>query len=412
VDEQQLKDSFARVAAHGDEVVLFFFSHLFLAHPEVRDMFPVSMSVTRDRLLNALGQIVSDVSNHDNLVPYLRELGRDHRKFGAVAEHYPAVGHSLVAALAHFSGDAWNDEVARDWTDAYTKIATVMIEAARRDEQRHNPPWWDATIVGHERRAIDIAVVTVAPAQPLSYRPGQSVTLEIAQRPRLWRPYSMANAPRPDGTVDFHVKIIDGGQVSPVLGRGPGIGTAIRLGPPFGSLALDTGSANDIVMAAGGTGLAPLKAILEQLGQYRGTAAAGPGQLRAAAASPGTTAAGPGQSGTVPKTHLFFGARTAAELYDLPDLEKLADRYPWLTVTSAVSHERGPSRHCAYADGSNVRIESGTVADVLSRRGTWRDHDAYVCGSEAMVTATVSRLTALGVSPERIFVENFGWSEL
>jgi NAD(P)H-flavin reductase/hemoglobin-like flavoprotein len=376
VDERRLKESFARVAAHGDEVVLFFYSHLFLAHPEVRDMFPVSMSVTRDRLLNALGQIVSDVSNLDNLVPFLRELGRDHRKFGATAEHFPAVGRSLVAALAHFSGDAWNDELARDWIQAYTQVASVMIAAARQDEAARNPPWWDATIVGHERRAIDIAVVTVAPAQQFSYRPGQSVTLEVARRPRLWRLYSMANAPRPDGTVDFHVRIIDGGQVSPVLGRGPGIGTAIRLGPPLGSLALDTRSANDIVMAAGGTGLAPLKAILEQLGRH---------------------------GGAVPKTHLFFGARTVAELYDLPDLEKLADRYPWLTVTAAVSHERGdPGAPC---------IESGTVADVLSRRGTWRDHDAYVCGSEAMVTATVNRLTALGASPERIFIENFGWSE-
>ena len=384
MDERRLKDSFARVAAHGDEVALFFYSHLFLAHPQVRDMFPVSMSVTRDRLLNALGQIVSDVGNLDSLVPFLTDLGRDHRKFGATAEHYPAVGKSLVAALAHFAGDVWTDELARDWTDAYSLVAQVMIDAAQRDEQRHNPPWWDATIVGHDRRAVDIAVVTVAPAQQLSYRPGQSVALEIAQRPRLWRLYSMANAPRPDGTVDFHVRIIDGGQVSPVLGRGPGLGSALRLGPPLGDLALDSGSGNDIVMAAGGTGLAPLKAIIEQLGQ---------------------------RGGDVPKTHLFFGARTEAELYDLPDLEKLADSNHWLTVTPAVSGERGYPRGSARAGGSALRIESGTVADVLCRRSTWRDHDAYVCGSEAMVTATVSRLTALGASPERIFVENFGWSE-
>jgi len=381
VDERRLKDSFARVAAHGDEVALFFYSHLFLAHPEVRDMFPVSMSVTRDRLLTALGQIVSDVSNLDSLVPYLSGLGRDHRKFGATPEHYPAIGRSLIATLAYFAGDVWDDELARDWTDAYTLVSRVMADAARRDEEQHNPPWWDATVVGHERRAIDIAVVTVAPAQQLSYRPGQCVNLEISQRPRLWRLYSMANAPRPDGTVDFHVKIIDGGQVSPVLGRGPGIGSALRLGPPFGSLVLDTSSANDIVMAAGGTGLGPLKAILEQLGHR-------------------------GQSSTVPRTHLFVGARTAAELYDLADLEKMAASNPWLTVTPAVSHERGSPGDSA------LRIESGTVADALARRGTWRDHDAYVCGSEAMVTATVSRLTALGASPERIFIENFGWSEL
>src|SRR5579863_5379846 len=99
VDEQRLKESFAHVATYGDEVPLFFYSHLFLNHPETREMFPVSMSAQRDKLVNALGRIVSDVSNHDTLLPFLRGLGRDHRKFAAVAEHYPAVG-----ARQHDSG--------------------------------------------------------------------------------------------------------------------------------------------------------------------------------------------------------------------------------------------------------------------------------------------------------------------
>lgn len=371
MDQRRLKDSFARVAAHGDEVALFFYSHLFLAYPELRDMFPVSMAHQRGRLLNALGQVVSDVGNLDSLVPFLAALGRDHRKFGVTAEHYPAVGRSLVAALAHFAGDAWNAELAQDWTTAYDLVSQTMIEAAEEDERRGNPPWRNATVVSHERRALDIAVLKVAPAQPMTYRPGQSVAVETPQRPRLWRTYSMANAPRPDGTIDFHVRIIDGGRVSAVLGRDPGLGSTLRLGPPFGSLTLDTWSGNRIVMAAGGTGLAPLKAMLEQLGGHNAP----------------------------PRTHLFFGARTADELYDLPDLDKLAANCPWLTVTPAVSHDPG------------FTGERGAIADVLARHGTWRDHDAYVCGSEAMVTATASRLNALGISPERIFIENFGWSE-
>ena len=372
MDEQRLKDSFARVAGYGDEVALFFYSHLFLAHPELRDMFPVSMSVQRDRLLNALGQVVSDVGQLDSLVPFLAELGRDHRKFGVRSEHYPAVGRSLVATLAHFAGDAWDAELARDWTTAYGLVSQAMIEAAEQDERGGNPPWRDATVISHERRTLDIAVIKVAPRQHLAYQPGQSVAIEIPQRPRLWRVYSMANAPRPDGTIDFHVRIVDGGQVSAILGRGPGLGSTLRLGPPFGSLALGPRSGNPIVMAAGGTGLAPLKAILEQLG---------------------------GQEAT-PDVHLFFGSRTAAELYDLPDLDKLAVSFPWLTVTPVVSQDPG------------FAGERGTVADALARHGTWRDHDAYVCGSDAMVTATVSRLAALGISAERTFIENFGWSEL
>ena len=379
MDERRLKESFERVGAHGDEVALFFYSHLFLGHPELRDMFPVSMAAQRDRLLQALGRIVSDVGNLDSLVPFLTDLGRDHRKFGVTAEHYPAVGASLLAALTHFSGSAWNSQLAADWAAAYGVIAEVMIGAAAQDER--NPPWWDATIVGHERRTCDIAVLKVSTKQPLPYLPGQSVAMEFERRPRLWRLFSMANAPRPDGTLDFHVRIIDGGQVTGALALDPGIGSALRLGPPIGRLMLDPRSDRPIVMAAGGTGLAPLKAILEHLAAEQVSGRRDP-----------------------PPTHLVVGARTAADLYDAPDLEKMAARSPWLTVTAALSAE-------PVSLGHGPRTEHGTVADVLARLGTWREHDAYVCGSSAMVAAAASRLQALGTPPERIFVEDFGWSE-
>jgi NAD(P)H-flavin reductase/hemoglobin-like flavoprotein len=370
MDEQRLKESFARVAACGDEVPLFFYSHLFLDHPEVRDMFPVSMSGQRDRLLDALGRIVAEVSNHDTLVPFLQGLGRDHRKFGTVAEHYPAVGASLLATLAHFNGTAWTEDLARDWTEAYTVIAQVMTEAAAEDENR-NPPWWGATVVGHERRTIEVAVLRIAPDVPLRYLPGQSVAVECEARPRVWRFYSMANAPRDDGTIDFHVRVIDGGTVSNALARRVAVGSRLRLGPPVGTLRLDPASRRGMVLAAGSTGLAPLKAMIEQAADH---------------ADP-------------PPVHLVFGARTPGELYDLADLEKKAEQWPWLTVTPAVSADH------------DYRGEKGTVADVIGRRVRLTDQDAYICGSPAMVTATAGRLQSLGMPQDHIHFEDFSWSE-
>ena len=370
MDEQRLKESFARVAAYGDEVPLFFYSHLFLGHPELREMFPVSMAGQRDKLLNALGRIVSDVSNHDALVPVLQGLGRDHRKFGTVADHYPAVGASLLATLAHFNGTSWDAELARDWTEAYTVIAQVMTGAATDDETL-NPPWWGATVVGHERRTMDVAVLRVAPDVPLRYVPGQSVAVQCEARPRLWRFYSMANAPRYDGTIDFHVRIVPGGMVSSALARSVAVGARLRLGAPVGTLQLNMASPRGVVLAAGSTGLAPLKAMVEQA---------------AALASP-------------PQTHLVFGAHTAADLYDLADLEKMAAQWPWLTVTPAVSRD------------PDFRGETGTVADVIGRRVPLTNHDAYICGSSAMVRATAERLRSLGMPQDHIYFEDFGWSE-
>jgi NAD(P)H-flavin reductase/hemoglobin-like flavoprotein len=369
VDEHRLKESFAHIATYGDEVPLFFYSHLFLTHPETRELFPVSMAGQRDKLVNALGRIVSDVSNHDTLLPFLRGLGRDHRKFGTVADHYPAVGASLIATLKHFSGQSWTDDLARDWTEAYGVIAQVMTDAAAEDEAT-NPAWWDATVVGHERRTLEVAVLRVAPDVPLHYLPGQSVAVECEARPRLWRFYSMANAPRQDGTIDFHVRVIDGGPVSSALALRVSAGSRLRLGAPVGTLQLNTDSPRNLLLAAGSTGLAPLKAIIEQVADRP----------------------------EPPPTQLVFGARTAAGLYDLADLEKMAAQWPWLTVTPAVSGEPG------YGG------ETGTVADVAGRRVRLADHDAYICGSAAMTTATVNRMQSLGLPRNQIYVEDYGWS--
>src|SRR3954453_13504333 len=97
-----MRANFARAAAAGDEAPLYFYSHLFLSHPETRTLFPVSMAHQRDRLFQALGDVVKYVNDRAPRGPLLRALGRDHRKFGTVAEHYPAGGASLLATLEHF----------------------------------------------------------------------------------------------------------------------------------------------------------------------------------------------------------------------------------------------------------------------------------------------------------------------
>jgi NAD(P)H-flavin reductase/hemoglobin-like flavoprotein len=366
VDVQRLKDNFAKVAASGDEVPLFFYSHLFLCHPETRNMFPVSMMQQRDRLVSALGRIVSDVDNLEALVPFLEQLGRDHRKFGTMGEHYPAVGSSLLATLRHFSGDEWTEDLAADWAAAYGLVAKTMSEAA--NAAAGAPAWWEAKIVAHEQRTFDIAVIRIQPEVPIDYQPGQSVSIESERRPRLWRYYSIANAPRSDGTLDLHVQLIDGGPVSSVLVRHLDVGDLLRLGPPVGQLTLDPASDRDLLMVAGSTGVAPLKALIEQVARQDAPR----------------------------RVHLFFGARTPRGLYDIDDLEQLARRHPWLTVTPAVS------------DDETYDGEQGLVSDVVVRHGPWLRWDAYVCGSPHMVAATTSRLIEAQVPEERIRFEE--WS--
>ncbi len=214
MDSQRLKDNFAQVVNEGDAVALFFYSDLFVRNPHLRDMFPIGMSGQRDKLLRALGHIVSQVDDLNALVPFLQQLGRDHRKFGIVAEHYPQVGASLLATLRHFTGDAWTDDMEGDWNAAYTLVAKVMLEAADENAS-DSPAWWNGRVVAVERRRFDIGVLRIQPDRPLPYLPGRSVAVEVPSRLRHWRYYSMANAPRADHTIDFHVRLVDGGRSAP-----------------------------------------------------------------------------------------------------------------------------------------------------------------------------------------------------
>jgi len=364
VDIPAMRANFAKAAATGDEAPLYFYSHLFLSHPEARALFPVSMAHQRDRLFAALGDVVARVDDLEALVPILQQLGRDHRKFGTVAAHYPAVGASLLATLEHFD-DEWTPELAKSWSEAYDVVATVMIEAA--EAAAEEPPWWEADVVGHERRTIDVAVLQLRPRARYDYAAGQSVSLESDLRPKLWRYYSPANAPRPDGLMEIHVKARDGGPVSSALVRRVGVGDVLRLGPPVGHLVLHDDSDRDLLLVAGGLGLAPLKALIDHVAR----------------------------KGPPRRVDLFAGFRSEDQIYDRADLQRLEQEHPWLTVTFAVSEDKISG------------LEHGDIGDVLMRHGPWNSREICVAGPAVMVEDTVSRLIASGVPNRRISSEVF-----
>jgi hemoglobin-like flavoprotein len=221
IDTAALKSNFAAVGAHGDDVAMFFYSYLFLKYPATREMFPPAMTRQRDRLLSALGRIVSDVDNVGQLVPYLGDLGRDHRKFGAISGHYPAVGDALLTTLRHFSGAAWTEKLAADWAAAYGIVSGAMIDAADQAASVQ-PPYWDAEIIDVDHRTFDIAVLRVRTQEPIPYAAGQSLSVEHRDvRPREWRLYTPANAPG-GNEIELHVRLISGGAVSGSLRRSAG----------------------------------------------------------------------------------------------------------------------------------------------------------------------------------------------
>lgn len=360
-----IRESYAVVEPCSEEVARFFYGMLFAIAPATRELFAANMEVQRSRLLRALVHVVQMVDRPDDLVPFLRQLGRDHRKFGVLAQHYDAVGTALISSVKRHSGATWTPQVEKAWTDAYSLVARTMIEAAEADQ---GPAWWTAEVIEHQRLTWDLAVVRLKPDQPLPYRPGQYVSVEVPQRPRMWRYFSPANAPRPDGSVEFHIRAVEGGWVSRSIVGHTRVGDSWRMGSPMGRMSVDRRSGRDSVLIAGGTGVAPMRSMLEELARW----------------------------GENPDVQFFVGGRSRGDLYDLDTLTAMAATNPWLTVIPVLEE-----------DPAVTGAEHGTLADVVTRYGAWADRDVLVCGSPAMIRATVSRMLVAGTPLDRIKYDPF-----
>jgi NAD(P)H-flavin reductase/hemoglobin-like flavoprotein len=362
-----IRSTFAIVAEAGDAVPGYFYGQLFARQPHLRSLFPPAMNAQRDRLVKALVQIVESLSTPDEMATYLAQLGRDHRKYGVDAAMYEAVGAALLATLRRFAGPAFTPRAEQAWTDTYAVLSALMIQAA--DEASVSaPPFWPAEVVSVDERFRGMAVLTIALDQGLRFEAGQHVTVQHPRWPRVWRPYSIAGRPREDGLVQLHVKAISGGWVSNALVHHCEPGSQLTLGPALGTMTLAPAAGRDLVCVAGGTGLAPIKAIVEQA-------------VRDSSARPR-------------RIHLFCGARRRAELYDLDDLWRLADAWPGLQVIPVTSDDRA-------FDGMQ-----GNVGRVAARYLPHRDCEAYLAGPAAMVRESLRVLVQAGLPRARIHYDD------
>nr|BEK67088.1 hypothetical protein KPHV_43150 [Kitasatospora purpeofusca] len=367
-DIELIRTSLAVVEPVADRATAHFYALIFLGHPEIRALFPAAMDVQRDRLFRALLTAARSAGDPEGLRAHLGALGRGHRRYGTLTGHYGPVGECLVAALAKYAGSRWNAETELAWRRVYRLVSSIMIEAAE-EAARTSPPWWQGEVVAHERRTPDVAVLTVRPDQAYPYRAGQYTSLETPWWPRVWRHYSFASAPRPDGLLTFHVKAVQAGWVSNALVHRAAPGDVLRLGPAVGGMTLDDTDDADLLLVGGGTGIAPLRALVEEV-------------------------AGRGGGRSV---EVFHGARTPAELYELAALREAAERHRWLTVRAVLS---GPG--AGTAEAAAAGLLSGELPEAVARFGPWTGRTAYLSGPPAMVRRTSGVLLRSGLPAERI----------
>jgi NAD(P)H-flavin reductase/hemoglobin-like flavoprotein len=356
-DVALIKESFAFLMAASPDSMDYFYDRVFTTNPDVRSLFPMSMRAQHQRMLAAMTQVIFSLDAEGACAELLGRLGRDHRKFGVTEQHYGAFFAALRDTVRYYFGPDWRPEVAEAWEHALEYMSATMRAAAAADGETA-PPWWIAEIVEHELRAPGVAVLKLAPTQPLPFEAGQYVPVQVTRWPRVWRPYSIANAPRPGGMITLHVKAVPGGLVSNSLVHHCVTGDTVVLGAAAGNMTLAAGD-RDLLCVAGGTGLAPIKAIIEQA-----IATAHRDRRR--------------------KITLFVGARQHFDLYDLPDLLLLESAYPALQVMPVLS------------DQVDYNGLTGMLPDVVHEHGTdkFARAEAYVCGPAAMVTRAAELLSA------------------
>ncbi|MBM7167252.1 flavohemoprotein [Streptomyces sp. G44] len=353
-DAALVQRTMAEIGPVADQVTSYFYALLFTRHPDLRPLFPAAMDTQRDRLLKALLTAAEHIDHTDVLVSYLKNLGRGHRKYGTRPEHYPAVGECLIGSLSRYASAIWNEETEAAWVRTYTTISQVMIDAAAEDELRA-PAWWFAEVVSHDLRTPDIAVVTLRPDQPYPFLAGQYTSLETPWWPRIWRHYSFASAPRSDGLLSFHVKAVPAGWVSNALVHHARPGDILRLGPPGGSMTVDHTTDSGLLCLGGGTGIAPIKALVEDVAEH--------GRRR--------------------PVEVFYGARTDHDLYDIDTMLRLQQSHPWLSVRPIVD-------------------QRAQLPDAVREYGPWDEYDAYLSGPPGMIRSGRDALREVGIPEGRI----------
>jgi NAD(P)H-flavin reductase/ferredoxin len=211
---------------------------------------------------------------------------------------------------------------------------------------------------------------------PISYRAGQYSQLSVPGHPALAeepRCYSFCAAPRndPQTQAEFHVRLVPGGQFTEWLFAADRVGERIELTGPLGDFGFHDDQ-RPMVCIAGGSGLAPIKAMLEQLSTQE----------------------------IAPDVTLFFAARSQKDLYCLAEIAQLQATWPGpgrMLVEPVLSKE---------AANSGWSGLTGYCGEHLASFCSPADSSFYLCGPPPMIDSILHQLDG-SVAPTHIHYDRF-----
>lgn len=256
------------------------------------------------------------------------------------------------------------------WILACARSATsdVQLDAEDLGGIKVPPPkTFPCRIQSLERLNADILRVTLRlpPNQKFDYHPGQYI--DVIGKDGLRRSYSVANAPASDKSIELHIRQISNGAMSRYWFEEARINDLLRFNGPLGTFFLRDVAGLDLILLATGTGIAPIKAILEGL-------AAGPLERLPHSIS------------------VYWGGRVLQDLYWNPEEFGLALRFVPV-LSRCDSSWTGARGHVQQAV-----LQSGPMLDQAV---------VYACGSLEMIDSARAQLVAAGLNGRRFYCDAF-----
>jgi predicted ferric reductase len=199
--------------------------------------------------------------------------------------------------------------------------------------------------------------------EDFSMRAGQYVIVRFLTRHGWWRAHPYSISAQPNGRwLRLTVKAL--GEDSARLPELP-TGTRAIVEGPYGNMTPERQSSSRVLLVAGGIGVTPLRALLEEL------------------------------SATA-HVILLYRARSAADLVFRTELDLLAERRGVEVRYLVGSRRDQPSGK----DPLGSRSIAALVPDVAER-------DVFLCGPNAMMQSVAATVVGLGVPPDRVHRERF-----
>jgi CDP-4-dehydro-6-deoxyglucose reductase, E3 len=205
-------------------------------------------------------------------------------------------------------------------------------------------------------------------ADEFAYLPGQYMNVLLPDGAH--RSFSMASTPR-GNAVDFHVRRIPGGRFTDAALRDLTQGDRLDVEIPLGEFRFHAEDYRELLMVATGTGLAPIKSILESLIG----------------------------DDDCPPVALYWGMRTEADLYLADQIRSWTDRLYEFRFVPVLSRA-GDSW-----SGRRGHVQEAVVQDITDLSG----HSIYMCGSPLMIADAKRRFLALGASMDHIYSDGFSF---